>query len=116
MRLLIATLLTIMAVSTAHAATQQQCEALSKPVETKMTALSQIDERTPTPYTCSRVNDLIKMYVDYQAQADKLNCPFAYESGQRVGGAAERASLVNDMKKAYAEKCRQATLAAGDKP
>ncbi len=106
MRLFIASLLTITACSTAYAATQQQCEALAKPVEARMDALQRLDDGKPTPQNCARANEVIKMYVGYQAQADKLNCPFAYLSGQKIGGAAERADLVSDMKQAYGEKCR----------
>jgi len=106
MRLLIATLLTITAGSTAYAATQQQCEALAKPIEAKMDALQRIDEDKPTRQDCSRASEVIKLYGAYQAQADKLNCPFAYASGQKIGGAAERANLAGDMKQAYNEKCR----------
>jgi hypothetical protein len=107
MRLFIASLLIITAgsTSTAYAATQQQCEVLAKPMEAKMAVL-QKDDGKPTPQFCARTSEVIKLYVDYQAQADKLNCPFAYVSGQKIGGAAERADLIMDMKKAYSEKCR----------
>ena len=106
MRLFLAALLTIAAASTAHAATQQQCEALFKPIEAKMDGIQRIDENKPTPQDCARANEVIKMYVSYQAQADKLNCPFAYVSGQKIGGKAERADLISEMKQGYSEKCR----------
>lgn len=105
MRLLIASLLTITVGSSAYAATQQQCEALSKPMDAKMAVL-QKDDGKPTPQSCARASEVIKLYVDYQGQADKLNCPFAYVSGQKIGGAAERAQLVADLKGAYREQCR----------
>jgi hypothetical protein len=105
MRLLIASLLAITACSTAYAATQQQCEELAKPMEAKMAVL-QKDDNKPTPQSCARASEIIKSYVSYQGQADKLNCPFAYVSGQKFGGAAERAELIADMKKAYSDKCR----------
>lgn len=92
--------------SAAWAATQQQCEALMKPMEAKFAGMPRMDEGKPTPQSCARANEVIKAYVEYQAQADKLNCPFAYVSGQKIGGAAERADLIADMKKAYSEKCR----------
>lgn len=35
-----------------------------------------------------------------------MNCPFAYVGGQKLGGAAERADLIADIKAAHNEKCR----------
>jgi hypothetical protein len=107
MRLFVASLLMITAgsLSTAYAATQHQCEALMKPMDDKMAVLQKEDAK-PTPQSCARANEVIKLYADYKVQADKLNCPFAYVSGQQIGGAAERADLIADMKKAYSEKCR----------
>ncbi|HEY0844753.1 MAG TPA: hypothetical protein VGE12_05270 [Noviherbaspirillum sp.] len=89
-----------------HAATQQQCETLAKPVEAKIASLPDMDEIKPTKRDCTRAAEAIKMYAGYQAQADRLNCPFAYLNGQTIGGAAERADLLADMKQAYSEKCR----------
>ena len=106
MRILVASLLTV-AASSAFAATQQQCEALMKPVEAKLAGMPKLeDDSKPSPQTCARGREVIKSYVDYTAQADKLNCPFAFVSGQKIGGAAERADLIADMKQAYSEKCR----------
>ncbi|WP_205609942.1 hypothetical protein [Noviherbaspirillum galbum] len=106
MRILIVTFLAMTAAST-FAASQQQCEALMKPVEAKLSGMPKLDDDSkPSPQTCARGRDVIKNYVDYAAQADKLNCPFAFVSGQQIGGAAERADLIADMKKAYSEKCR----------
>lgn len=106
MRLALAALLTITGLQTAHAATQQQCEALLKPVETKVASLPKMREGKPSPQDCARASDAIKLYVGYQVQADQLNCPFAYVGGQKIGGAPERAELIADIKKAYSEKCR----------
>jgi hypothetical protein len=90
----------------AHAATQQQCESLLKPIEAKTASLQNHHSRKPTPQDCARGAELIKMYVTYQSEADKLNCPFAFVSGQKIGGAAERAELVAELKKSYSEECR----------
>lgn len=95
----------------AVAATQQQCEALAKPVEAKIDALQKLDEKRkentkPSPQVCARGKEVLSMYIEYTAQADKLNCPFAFSSGQKIGGAAERADLIADLKKAYIEECR----------
>lgn len=105
MRLLIAALLTT-ATFAAHAATQQQCEALIKPIEAKMAGLQRTNDSKPTPESCARAKEVIGLYVDYKVKADKLDCPFAFVSGQKIGGAEERADLISDLKKAYAEKCR----------
>lgn len=89
------------------AATQQQCEALMKPVDPKLAKMQKLeDDSKPTPQTCALAKEVIQLYVNYTAQADKLNCPFAYASGQQIGGKAERADLIADMKQAYNEKCR----------
>ncbi|HJV76284.1 MAG TPA: hypothetical protein VJ654_18835, partial [Noviherbaspirillum sp.] len=89
------------------AATQQQCEALMKPVEPKLASMQKLeDDAKPTPQTCALGKEVIQLYVNYTAQADKLNCPFAYIPGQQIGGKAERANLIADMKQAYNEKCR----------
>lgn len=89
------------------AATQQQCEALLKPVEPKLDGMQKLDDESkPTPQTCARAKEVIQLYVNYAVQADKLNCPFAYVSGQQIGGKAERTDLIADMKQAYNEKCR----------
>ncbi|RJF92660.1 hypothetical protein [Noviherbaspirillum saxi] len=93
-------------INTANAASQQQCEALLKPIEAKMDRMQSMDTGKPTPQACARGAEMIKMYVSYKAEADKLNCPFAFVSGQKVGGAPERAELIADMKKAYSEQCR----------
>lgn len=106
MRTLIAALLAVSAGSTAFAATQQQCEALLKPIEARMEGMQRLDEGKATPQNCGRARDMISLYSDYRTQADKLGCPFAYVSGQKIGGAAERADLIAEMKQAYAEKCR----------
>lgn len=90
----------------AHAATQQQCETLAKPVEAKISGIQDMHEGKPSAKDCARTAEAIKMYADYQTQADKLNCPFAYMGGQKIGGAPERAELLADMKQAYGEKCR----------
>lgn len=93
--------------ATAFASTQPKCEALMKPVEAKMAVMQKLDDDTnPSPQTCARGKEVINMYVEYTAQADKLNCPFAFVSGQKIGGASERADLIADMRKAYKEKCR----------
>jgi hypothetical protein len=106
MRILIITFLAMTATST-FAASQQQCDALMKPVEAKMNSMPKLDDESkPSPQTCARGRDVIKTYVEYAAQADKLNCPFAFVSGQQIGGVAERADLIADMKKAYSEKCK----------
>lgn len=106
MRILIVSVLAMLG-NLAFAATQQQCEALMKPVEAKMATMPQsVEDSKPSPQTCARSKDVIKTYVDYTAQADRLNCPFAFVSGQKVGGAAERAELIADMKKAFSEQCR----------
>jgi len=105
MRLFIAALLTISTISS-FAATQQQCEALMKPVEAQMSAMPKLDKDSkPTPQHCARGKEVIQLYANYVAQADKLNCPFAYVSGHQIGGKAERADLITDMKQAYNEKC-----------
>lgn len=104
-RLLLASSVAL-AATTAHAATQQQCEALMKPVEAKMEGIQKLDDGKASPQNCARAKEVIRLYVDYQGQADKLNCPFAYVSGQKIGGAAERADLIAELKKSYAEKCR----------
>lgn len=104
MRLILTVLLTCCVASTAYAASQKECEALMKPVNAKLEGVQRLDK--PTPKACAQSGEAIKAYVEYQAQADKLNCPFAYVSGQKIGGAAERADLINDMKAAYKEKCR----------
>lgn len=106
MCLILTLILALGAVSTAYAATQKECEALMKPVEAKLAGIQRLDKGKPTPQACAQSGEAIKSYVEYQAQADKLNCPFAYVSGQKIGGAAERADLINDMKAAYKEKCR----------
>ncbi|GIZ53357.1 hypothetical protein [Noviherbaspirillum aridicola] len=107
MRILPAVLLTLASTSLAHAATQQQCEALMKPVEAKMEGMQKLkDGDKPSPATCARGKEVIRLYADYAAQADKLNCPFAYVSGQKFGGKAERAELIADLQEAYKEKCR----------
>lgn len=107
MRLILTALLAMTAgLSSAHAATQQQCETLAKPVEAKIAALQDIPEGKPNPRDCARTAEAIKMYATYQTQADRMNCPFAYASGQKIGGAAERAELLADMKKAHSEHCR----------
>jgi len=90
----------------AHAATQQQCEALLKPVEAKVATLPKIRDRKPTPQECARSAEAIKLYTSYQAQADSMNCPFAYVAGQTFGGAPERAELIADLKKSHNETCR----------
>lgn len=94
------------AAHTAHAATQQQCEQLAKPVEAKIAGIQNMKEGKPTAKDCASTAEIIKMYASYQAQADKLNCPFAYVGGQKLGGAEERADLLADIKQAYGEKCR----------
>jgi hypothetical protein len=107
MRLVLAALLTMTCGLTAtHAATQQQCEALAKPVEAKIDSLPDIKGGKPSPQDCARASEVIKLYTSYQAQADRMSCPFAYAGGQKIGGAAERADLLADIKQAYAEKCR----------
>lgn len=107
MRLFLAALLTMTAVlHTAHAATQQQCESLFKPIETKIANLQDMKEGKPSAKDCQRAAEVIKLYVNYQAEADRMNCPFAYAGEQKIGGAPERAELISDMKQAYNEKCR----------
>lgn len=107
MRLTMSALFMIaLATQTAHAATQQQCESLAKPVEAKIAGIQDMHEGKPSAKDCARTAEVIKMYAGYQAQADKLDCPFAYVSGQKLGGAPERAELLADMKQAYGEKCR----------
>ena len=107
MRLLAALMLSLTVGSVAHAQSQQQCEALFKPLEAKFETMPKLDdEDKPTPQTCARGKDVIKAYEDYTAKADKMNCAFAYLNGQKIGGKAERADLLKDMKQAYKEKCR----------
>lgn len=107
MRLVLTALLTMTAaLQTAHAATQQQCETLAKPVEAKIATMQDMHEGKPTAQDCARAAEVLKLYASYQSQADRLNCPFAYVSGQKIGGAQERADLMADMKKAVSEKCR----------
>ncbi|TFW34919.1 hypothetical protein [Massilia horti] len=108
MRLFIAALLTLTAGSTAFAGvTQQQCESLSKPVYEKFPAVqTRDDEVTLSPQKCALVKDLIKVYEDYVAKADKMSCPFAYNEGKKVGGAAERADMLAGLRKVYKENCR----------
>jgi len=107
MRLFLAALLTMTGgLTAAHASTQQQCEALLKPVSAKIASLPDIKNRKPTPQECAQSAEAIKMYVGYQAQADRMNCAFAYVGGQKIGGAEERAELLADIRKAHAEKCR----------
>jgi hypothetical protein len=107
MRLLVASLLMTVAGAPAYAQSQQQCEALARPVEAKMAPLQQRKENAkPTPQDCAQAKEVIKAYIQYQAQADKLNCPFAFVGGQKIGGAAERADLLADIKKDYSENCR----------
>jgi hypothetical protein len=105
MRLLVASLLLIAGAS-AHAQSQQQCEALFKPIEARLEPLQQQTNDKPTPQACAQAREVIKAYTQYQAQADKMNCPFAYAGSQKIGGAAERADMMADMKKAYSAKCR----------
>lgn len=107
MRLVLAALLTITGgLTAAHAATQQQCEALAKPVETKIASLPDMEEGKPSAQDCARASEVIKLYTSYKAQADGMSCPFAYAGGQKIGGATERAELLNDIKQAHREKCR----------
>lgn len=108
MRFPTAALLTLsIAAPLAQAATQQQCEALMKPVQAKMDTMQKLDDdEKPSPQTCARGKEVISLYADYAAQADKLNCPFAYVSGKQLGGKAERAELIADLRQAYKEKCR----------
>lgn len=107
MRLVLAALLTVTSgLHAAHAATQQQCEALLKPVEEKVAGFEKMRGDKPTPQDCARSSDLIKLYTTYQKQADGMNCPFAYVAGQKIGGAAERADMLADIKQAHNEKCR----------
>jgi hypothetical protein len=105
MRLLVASILMFVAGGAAHAESQQQCEALYKPVDAKLVAVAEAGEK-PTPQACAKAKDAIKAFSQYQAQADKMGCAFAYIPGQRIGGAAERADLLADMQKAYKEKCK----------
>lgn len=107
MRLVLAALLTMTAgLQTVHAATQQQCESLSKPVEEKISGLQDMHEGKPSAQDCARTAEVIKLYASYRVQADRMNCPFAYVGGQKIGGASERADLLADIKQAYSEKCR----------
>jgi len=107
MRLFLAALFTMTAgLPMAHAATQQQCETLAKPIEAKIAGFQKMRDGKPTAQDCARSSELIKLYIDYQAHADRLNCPFAYVGGQKLGGASERADLIADIKQAHNEKCR----------
>ncbi|HYD97303.1 MAG TPA: hypothetical protein VEC01_18405 [Noviherbaspirillum sp.] len=107
MRLVLAALLTMTsALNTAHAATQQQCESLIKPLEAKIDSLPHMRGNKPTSKDCASAAEMIKLYAGYQVQADRMNCPFAYVAGQAIGGAPERADLIAEIKKAYSEKCR----------
>lgn len=107
MRLFLAALLSMTAaLHTAHAATQQQCESLLKPVQMKVASLPNMKEGKPSSKDCERAAEAIKLYVSYQAEADRMNCPFAYVEGQTIGGAPERAEVIAGIKKAYSEKCR----------
>ncbi|HYD60271.1 MAG TPA: hypothetical protein VEC35_07945 [Noviherbaspirillum sp.] len=107
MRLILAALFTMTAgLSVAHAAAQQQCETLAKPVETKIASLPDMKEGKPSAQDCARASEVIKLYTSYKSQADGMNCPFAYVGGQKIGGATERAELLDDMKQAHREKCR----------
>lgn len=108
MRLVLAALFTLTsALHTAQAATQQQCEALLKPIEMKVATLPNMREGKPSVQDCARASEVLKLYVNYQTQADRLNCPFAYlGGGQTMGGAPERAELIASLKKVHSEKCR----------
>lgn len=106
MRFAFASLFLFASATAASAATQQQCEALIKPVETRFQELEKFKDEKPTPQACARARDSIKVYADYVVKADKMGCPVAYVSGQAVGGKEERAELMAELKKAYAEQCR----------
>ncbi len=106
MRFVLASLFMFAAATAANAANQQQCEALIKPVEAKFDQLQKFKDEKPTPQACARARDSLKVYGDYIAKADKMGCPMAYINGQGFGGKEERAELMADLKKAYAEQCR----------
>jgi len=107
MRFILASLLMIATASAANAASQQQCEALMKPMEAKVATLPKLkDEEKPSPQTCARGREVIKMYDDYVAKADKMNCPFMYISGKPHGGKEERAQMMSAIKEKFDEKCR----------
>lgn len=103
MRLLITSVFAMAAATSAHAGNQQQCETLIKPIEARFTELQK--EEKPTPQACSRWKNGIKMLEKYIADADKLKCPMTYVSGQPVGGAEERAVILNEVKQAVKEQC-----------
>jgi hypothetical protein len=106
MRLLFASLVMLAAATAAHAEPQQQCEALAKPINAKIEAVSEAGDN-PTPQACAKLKDAISAYTPYKAQADKMGCPFAYAGpGQKIGGAAQRAELLADMQKVHREKCK----------
>jgi hypothetical protein len=102
MRLLLASLL-IFTATAASAASQQECEALVKPIEAKFTELQK--EEKPTPQACARFKDAVKMLEKYIADADKKKCPMAYVDGQGAGGAEERAMALSEIKKAVKNQC-----------
>lgn len=106
MRFALASLFLFATATAASAATQQQCEALLKPVEAKFQQLEKFKNEKPTPQACAQARDSLKVYGDYVAKADKMGCPMAYINGQQIGGKEERAELMADLKKAYAEQCR----------
>jgi hypothetical protein len=103
MRLLVTSLFAMTAAASANAATQQQCEALIKPIDAKFTELQK--EEKPTPQACARWKDGLKMLEKYVAEADKQKCPLAYVSGKPAGGAEERAVMVSELKQALKEQC-----------
>jgi len=108
MRLILAAVLALTVGTTAHAQNQQQCEALAKPIEAKIAPFQNDDpeDEKATPQRCAQTKELIKLYEEYKVKADKLNCPFAYVEGKKLGGADMRVELLADIKQAYKEKCR----------
>ena len=107
MRFMLTALLAVTVGTAAHAQNQQQCEALAKPVEAKIASLQNDDpeDERATPQRCAQAKEVIKLYEAYKVKADKLNCPFAYVEGKKLGGPQMRAELVADIKQAYKEKC-----------